>query len=415
MSPTTSTTPVPAWHDALGEHLITPDPLDKNYRTGSVAEHVGDLPTPSFTLDVQDVRDNLAAMRDWTDERGLLLAPHGKTTMSPGLWHWQLASGAWGITVANAFQLRVARAFGVPRVLVANELVDPAALAWLAAELGEDFDVTCWADSTAAVERMDGALRAAGAERPVGVCVEVGAVGARTGARAPTQARDVARAVHESEVLELRGVAGYEGSIHAARPEDQVGAVRGFLATMRQVFVNLADLYEVPAPILTAGGSQYFDLVAEELDGVSAQVPGAQVVLRSGAYLVHDHVRYAGATPAATRSGPVFRGAARVWSRVLSVPEPGLALVDAGKRDVPYDAGLPTVLSVRRGTDRVDAAARVVDTNDQHGYLTVESGTLEVGDVLELGLSHPCTMFDKWRTVVLVEDERVVGALRTFF
>ncbi|GAA4415604.1 amino acid deaminase [Georgenia halophila] len=415
---------VPGWREVFSEHLFTPGPLDKNYVAGGFPVDVSGLPTPSFTLDVDAVRDNLGAMQDWTAACGVLLAPHGKTTMAPALWDWQLASGSWGITVANAFQLRVARAFGVPRVLVANELISPDGLAWLAGELADGFDVTCWADSVAGVEQMAAGLRAAGATRPLGVCVELGAADSRTGTRSPGEAREIALAVRGSDVLELRGIAAYEGSIHAAYEgihaesrEELLAQIREFLAMSRRAFTDLADLYEVSEPILTAGGSQYFDLVAEAFDGVAGQVPGALVVLRSGAYFVHDHGHYSAATPAATRHGPAFRGAAHVWARVLSVPEPGLALLDAGKRDVPYDAGLPRVLSVRRGASGEEAKveAEVVKLNDQHAYVSVTAGTLAVGDVVRLGLSHPCTMFDKWRSVVLVEGDRAVGTIRTYF
>ena len=41
---------------------------------------------------------------------------------------------------------------------------------------------------------------------------------------------------------------------------------------------------------------------------------------------------------------------------------------------------------------------------------------LEPGDEVELGISHPCTTFDKWRWIPVVDDEdRIVDVLRTFF
>jgi D-serine dehydratase len=39
-----------------------------------------------------------------------------------------------------------------------------------------------------------------------------------------------------------------------------------------------------------------------------------------------------------------------------------------------------------------------------------------VGDRVALGLSHPCTTFDKWRWMPLVEDDGVIsGAIHTCF
>ena len=128
-------------------------------------------------------------MADWCAARGLDLAPHGKTTMAPQLWAEQFDAGAWGITVADQAQLAVARAFGVSRTMVANAVVSPLGLRWIADQLTEDPDseIIVWADSVRTVELMHAALaehtRRVGARRPIAVLVEWGATGGRTGAR----------------------------------------------------------------------------------------------------------------------------------------------------------------------------------------------------------------------------------------
>jgi D-serine deaminase-like pyridoxal phosphate-dependent protein len=414
--------------DAVREHLITLDLRDKNWSAAlATAQQRGpevdlpltDLSTPIFTVDLNAVADNLAAMRDWTAERGVSLAPHGKTTMCPALWQWQLDEGSWAITVANEPQLRVARAAGIPRVVVANEYLSPSGLAWLAGELDADpeWEVTVWVDSTAAVELMTRHLQAAGAGRPLPVCVEVGHPNARTGVRDLDEAQLIARAVIASPQLLLRGVSGYEGSVPADDADDKADRVREFLAAMGKLFTAIAPLVETDEALLTAGGSAFFDLVVEILGPVAAGTPNGRLLIRSGAYAVHDDGLYTATTPSATRSGPAFRAAAHVWARVISVPEPTLALLDVGKRDIPYDAGLPVVQEVLRDGKPVEVEpAALYATNDQHGYVRLPTDdALQVGDVVRLGLSHPCTMFDKWRSVLLVEDDRVRGVVPTFF
>nr|BFF23707.1 hypothetical protein GCM10025732_16720 [Glycomyces mayteni] len=76
-------------------------------------------------------------MATWCADRGLALAPHGKATMAPQLWRRQLDAGAAAITVATSFQAGVARHFGVPRIVVANQIADPAELARLSVWAGE--------------------------------------------------------------------------------------------------------------------------------------------------------------------------------------------------------------------------------------------------------------------------------------
>jgi D-serine dehydratase len=55
--------------------------------------------------------------------------------------------------------------------------------------------------------------------------------------------------------------------------------------------------------------------------------------------------------------------------------------------------------------------------NDQHALLDLPADSpLAVGDMVACGISHPCTTFDKWQFLPVVDDEYgVVGGVRTFF
>ena len=390
------------------------------------------LSTPIATLDRAATNHNVATMAAWCEKSQVSLAPHGKTTMAPALWLDQLRAGAWGITVANEPQLRVARGVGVPRVVLANLFLRPEGLAWLVAEMDADpdFEFLCWVDSLDAVRLMDAGLAAAGARRPVQVLVEVGSSGARTGARSTSDALDVAAAVVSATSLELAGVAGYEGVLaHDAQPE-ALALVDGFLKRMVELHRLLLDRYEVAEPVLSAGGSTYFDRVVAILAPEGASPVGGRrtrVVVRSGAYVTHDDGHYRETTPSVRKSGPVFRPALHVWSRVISIPEPGIAYLDAGKRDLPFDEGLPEVQLFRRSQPDGSVSSQplsghtLVNTNDQHSHVLVPAGSsLAVGDVVRLGISHPCTAFDKWSLIPVVDDATaanpvVVDLLRTHF
>ncbi|MCC6222593.1 MAG: amino acid deaminase [Thermoleophilia bacterium] len=379
----------------------------------------GDLPTPVMVLKERALAHNLDLMARWCGERGLSLAPHGKTTMCPELWVRQLQAGAWGITVANAAQARVARAFGVERILLANELVEPVSIRWVAAELAADpaFDFLCLADSLAAVEVL---AASAGTGRPIRVLVELGLPGGRTGCRNAEEALAVARAVASAPGLELAGVEGYEGILHG---NDALAEIDGFLDRLRDLVSTLAAegaLAGGPEVVVSAGGSAFFDRVAERLAPPIAGLP-VRLVLRSGCYVTHDSAFYDHLSPLGARStgGPRLEAALEAWGAVLSRPEPELALVLLGKRDVPYDIDLPVPLRVASGGSLRDVRGlmTVTDTNDQHAYLRVPAGDpLAVGDLVGCGISHPCTAFDKWRLIPLVDDDyTVVDAYHTFF
>ena len=397
----------------------------------AAAPRRSDFPTPLLTLDSAALAHNVDLMVRWADETGVLLAPHGKTTMAPVLWRQLLDAGVWGLTFATAWQAQAALANGVPRILIANEVVDPIALRGIADALAEDpgLEVLCWADGVAAVDAMTAALGAP--VRPLRVLVELGGAGGRTGARDLATARAVAGAIAASPALELAGVGGYEGALAHDRTEASLAAVDAYLRGLAGLHRELLDagLYsEGTRAVVTAGGSAYFDRVGAVLPELC---PDADVVVRSGAFQVHDDGFYAGITPMGREIGTTpFRSAMHLWARVLSRPEAGLALLDGGRRDASFDEGLPVAQHVagRPEDDEVLDGARVTALNDQHLFLrlaedAVSDGRAErlrVGDVVRLGLSHPCTALDKWRLIPVVADADaldplVVDAVETWF
>jgi D-serine deaminase-like pyridoxal phosphate-dependent protein len=356
---------------------------------------------PVCVLQAEALRHNLDTMHSWCRERGVELAPHGKTHMAPQLLARQLDAGASAVTAATISQVRVFRAFGVRDVVLANELVDEAGLRWLAAELDThpDFGLVCWVDSLRGVDTMTSTLTAAGATRPVDVCVEVGMAGGRTGCREADTVDEVARAAAASPRLRLVGVAGYEAALGHDVADDDLAFVSSYLADVRAAVLRLAPLFETDRVIATAGGSTYFDVVADVLAG------DWRTILRSGCYLTHDDGLYHRTSPLRNQ----LRPALSVWAQVVSRPESGLALVGMGRRDVSFDQDLPVPYGLIN--------SRVVKLNDQHAYLRLaQRDRAEVGDWVQFGISHPCTVFDKWPMIPVLDDSgRVVDLIRTFF
>lgn len=327
--------PPAAWDRTVAEYLATGPTLD-------------DLGTPLLTLDAGAMAHNLHTMAAWCAEAGVQLAPHGKTTMAPALWQAQLDAGAWGITLANLPQLRVARAFRVGRLLLANTLLDPAGLGWLAGELDADpeFTFSSWVDSVDSVRLMDQALRAAGARRPVDVLVELGGAGGRTGARDRATALAVARAVRAAPTLRLTGVGGYEGALaHDASPAG-LATVDGYLFRLAELQELLRDeglFAQAEQVVVSAGGSAYFDQVARVLTPIAAAHADTAVVIRSGAYLVHDDGFYRGISPLVRGAGErPLRSAMHGWARVVSVPSPGSRCWTAASATSPMTRGCPS-------------------------------------------------------------------------
>ncbi|MER7510681.1 alanine racemase [Streptomyces lavendulae] len=406
---------------------LPPDAQTAGLTVGGLAAQArglydGGFTTPVLTLDADALEHNLTALGEYARRHDLAFAPHGKTCMAPQLFERQLEHGAWGITAAVPHQARVYRAFGIGRIFLANELVDPAALHWVADELAADpgFRFVCYVDSVRGVQLMDRALQGRGAV--VDVVVELGAgEGARTGARTDEDCRAVADAVAATTTLRLTGIAGYEAEVPGADPD----SVHAYLRRLTGLAVEFdkagrfaPDLEEI---VVSAGGSAWFDAVADVFAAIPPLSRPVLRLLRSGAYVSHDHGWYTRLTPfnRVPEEGGL-RPAFRLWTQVVSRPSPTQAFVNAGKRDIAYDLGLPEAELVRdalTGEERPATGIRVVKLSDQHAWLeTGSAGDVQVGDWVALGMSHPCTIFEKWPLIPLVQsDGTVTDFVRTFF
>jgi D-serine dehydratase len=394
---------------------------------------------PVAVLKHSALEHNLAWMKAFCERHGAILAPHGKTTMSPQLFGAQLANGAWGITLANATQIRLAHRYGVRRVLLANQLVASSDIASMLDLLHEDpgFELFALVDSAAGVARLQDAVAAHPLARPLPLLVELGMQGKRAGCRSDAAALALAHAVARAPGLQLAGFEGYEGLQVTDDRAGDIAAVEAFLARLTglarqadagQLFMGRSNI------LLTAGGSGYFDVVARHFKGIDDLSRPVLPILRSGCYLTSDHgsyLRQIGALNAreaacchpAPAADDGLRPALEVWSMVQSCPEPGLAILTMGKRDASYDIELPIPLQWHRpGAAKpagLPAGSVIFKMNDQHAYLRLPAGSeslLEVGDLVGCGISHPCTTFDKWPLLLAVDDDYSVAyAVNTCF
>ncbi len=386
----------------------------------------GDFGMPLLVIRESALDHNIKLMAGYCNRHGVSLAPHAKTPAAPQLVDRQLAAGAWGISVANLHQARLLRLVGCRRILMANEVVDRPTLEWLAAELRSDasFDFFSLVDSTKVVRLMDEHLATAGLQGRTAVLIEIGVPGGRCGCRTQEEALAVARAVDESRHLQLAGVEVYEGMVPRSELEVRLRSIDQLMVLVRSVTVELdrQRLFgTVPELILTAGGSLFFDRVVDGLgSGWRLSVP-VRCVLRSGSYITHDAGEYDRLSPLAGRGGAdgKLRQALELWAHVLSRPEPGLAVIGFGRRDAAHDQELPVPFARRVG-DRIAPLAtsdlEVFALNDQHARARIRPDLqLEPGDLLGFHVSHPCTTFDNWGLVPLVDDGyRVLEAIRSY-
>jgi D-serine dehydratase len=285
-----------------------------------------------------------------------------------------------------------------------------------------DLELYVLADSLAGVALLAGRAARITGVQPLRVLVEVGAAGARTGCRDVASALAVAAAIVTAPGLTLAGVEAFEGVL------PDTAAVMAFMGRVIETTKAIdAGGFFADDIIISAGGSGFFDLVAMELGSVALSRPVVRV-LRSGCYLTHDEFGYAQQMLRVRRERRVdlpegaLRPALEVWSYVQSRPDPDKAILTFGKRDVGYDNGWPHPVAWYRSS-QMDAPApmppgcEITALNDQHAHLALPpAAPLAVGDMVAVGIGHPCTTFERWQVLMLVDARlNVIGAVRTFF
>lgn len=389
----------------------------------------GDLPLPIALLKREALEHNLAWMQRQVRQWGIDLAPHGKTTMSPQIFRRQLDAGAWGITFATVTQLAVGVAAGARRAIIANQVITDADLGALQSLLTahDGLRVVFLVDSSAQLDLIETWFAAHPASVPFEVMLEIGVPEGRTGCRTHDQAVTLSRRLHASPAVRLVGIECYEGLGAKGETEadrQYAGALMDRVEAIARHCVE-ANLFESDEILLSAGGSAIFDLVAGRLKPeLGRRVRG---LLRSGCYVTHDHGFYQRMVEVANQRcgcSDGLQAAMEVWAVVQSRPEPGLAILAVGKRDISFDLSLPVPIAQaalgQLETRPVPASWKITGLNDQHAYLrweaADEASAPKVGDRVGLGISHPCTTFDKWHWMPVVEnDYRITDAVSMHF
>lgn len=394
----------------------------------------GAMSLPLISLDRDAFAANIAAMMRYVRSHGLEIAPHSKTPMVPALAKQLVEGGAWGTTVADIRQASVMLKAGQKRLILANEVGGASAAKRLAALLAgyPDAEIHIFVDSIALAQTLQAAWQGRRDLPMLGLLPELGA--ARAGSRTVEAAMDIVDYVllHETEHFRLTGIAAYEGSAATADPAETLERIDGLMTKTVELYRTVRQKVGSDRKlIVTAGGSVFFDRVVRALKPALAGDGNARIVLRSGAIFFHDHGTYERGLAAldsrkgfdpdgsVASAGTTFKPALRVWAEVLSRPETGLAICGMGLRDVAMDQGLPRPLALYRdGARKIDLSGiAVTKLNDQHAFVDLSGHEdVEIGDVIEFGISHPCTCLDRHAILYgLDADHRVTAAYPTRF
>ena len=364
---------------------------------------------PIMVLKESALKNNISVMAEYCRSVGAELAPHVKTTMSPQIAQMQVDAGAWALTIANFWQAEIFRNVGFKKLIIANEVLEKSAIAQIAMLNAKNkAEIIFYVDSLAGLKIVKEATPKNG---KINLFIEIGTDHGRGGVRDLALVKEIAIEIKKDARLHLRGVTGFEGAVpNAARNSEGESAVHAFCKKIVEAGEIAFEYKSDEKFIVSAGGSAFFEIVAEELNKFSQP---KILLLRSGGYVTHDHIYYEEIYPFKNTGKPLLP-AIEVWSQVLSTPESGFGVLNLGKRDIGCDIHNPIPFAKFSGkVEKFNGA--IEKLNDQHGFMR-SPDKFAVADLIGLGISHPCTTFDKWKLIPLVNDQYdVVDLIHTFF
>ncbi|MFC4701957.1 alanine racemase [Glaciecola siphonariae] len=386
---------------------------------------------PIAVLNIKDLNSNARWMQAFSEKAKVKLAPHGKTTMAPTLFHQQLEQGCWGISLATVAQVHNAFVHGIKRIIMANQLVGKYHMNAIAELLATgELDFYCFVDSVQNIHALGEFFTQRNLD--LNILIEVGVEHGRCGWRDADNITPLLEAIRLYPRLKLSGLSFYEGVIHS---ENAQAMVSDFVERICALFARLyhSKHFSLTEPILTGAGSAWYDLVSDIIVSSPAlQGIDLTAIIRPGCYLIHDKGIYQDAQNQVLGRSQIacdLKGdlvsSLTVWAYVHSVPESGFAIVGAGKRDFAFDAGFPKPEWVYRPTSdclalrptRIDQHCEVIKVMDQHCMISFDTTlSLAPGDMVCFSTSHPCLTMDKWRYIALIDEDFVVRkTIETFF
>jgi len=362
---------------------------------------IEDVDTPALVIELAPFERNLKLMADRARALGVALRPHAKMHKSPKIAALQIELGAVGQCCQKLSEAEILVNGGVTDVFVSNQVVGQRKIDRLAALARRAKLSVCVDDPT---NLADLAAAAAAHDASFDVLVEIDVGSGRCGVRHSQDAVTLARQVDAADHLTFAGLQAYHGGAQHIRSHgDRRAAIFTAAEKVRATKAALSGAGLSCLKVTGAGtGSFAFEAEAGEWDE-----------FQCGSYAFMD-ADYARNLLEDGSKFTTFEQSLFVLATIMSRPEDGLAVVDAGLKAIAVDSGyaMPHELP---GVDYVGAS-------DEHGNLALGPGApaLVLGDKIRLIPGHcdPTVNLHDWYVCIrndVVEDIWPVAARGAVF
>ena len=351
-----------------------------------------EVDTPAVVVDLAKLKRNIQDMASFAAQAGVSLRPHVKAHKMLSIARLQLSAGACGLAVAKLGEAEVMLESGCQDILVANQVVTPEKIQRLI-HLSEKAKIACAVDSADNALALSQAAHSRGKKIPVLIEIDTGL--RRCGVLPGQPVIDLAKTVASLRGLRLEGFMTHAGHAYAAKNLEEVkwvGQREGeILAEMAEKLRRLG----LPCQVVSVGSTP--------TARYAGKVPGVTEI-RPGNYVFYDAVQVALGVAQEEQC------ALTVIATVISRPDPGRAVIDAGSKVLALDRGAHGTASVH-GFGLIKGHPEYVleRLSEEHGIISLPPGAdLRIGEKLEIIPNHACPVVNLCDTVVVTEEDKVI-------
>jgi D-serine deaminase-like pyridoxal phosphate-dependent protein len=328
------------------------------------------MDTPYISIDLEKLKVNIKEMAEFAGSRGLKLRPHIKAHKIPEIAHMQMEAGAIGITVAKLGEAEVMFSAGIDDILVAYPLIGQTKMLRIRRLVEQGCKLSVLTDSKVGALQLNELALSGG----IDVLVKVDSGLGRCGFPPGGALEEFVFWLKTLTNINFRGLITHAGHAYGCSGYEEVQAVgvrEGELMvaaaeSLRRQGIDVDTVSIGSTPTARAGGS---------VKGVAE--------IRPGNYVFYD------ATQVALGVVGRERCSLRVYSTVVSRPEPNRAIIDAGAKVLALDRGAHGGGAVSGHGILMNDSWTLSRLSEEHGV--IEGPCLpEIGTIVDIIPNHAC-------------------------
>ena len=395
---------------------------------------------PILTMKESVFKKNIKSMNNFANYNGVSLAPHCKTSMCPQILKKLNDLNYWGFSAANNQQLSMLLEMGIKKIIIANLITNKSNiinLFKLIEKYGYAKKIYLCVDSTFGVNLLKELSIQYKFKHKLRILIETGFQNSRNGVRNLNSLN-----ILTGKIIKLPsnfifcGILFYEGAVSEKNYKKTINKVNKFISFSLKAFDYLLknNFFSNEEIILSGGGSEYFDLIINSFQKYK-NIKNIRLIIRPGTFIAYGHGHYLKSIENIDKRGTLFinkknikatnlfNPSLELWGHIISMQDSNRAILNFGKRDVHYDRGYPIPLSIyRKGKlfQKINPKQnkyKIYKMSDHHAFLYFTNDQdIRIGDLIKLGVTHPCVTIDKWDFFYMIDEKyNVKEGLKTFF